>query len=203
MISFPQVALLRRGSRKIRSLALQALPYYLQYYLRYRAVSRTQGQPETDVERDFQDMVRRSHGKPSLQIGARYSKYAPHWVSVDLYDTSPIIDFHYDVHDMPFASETFEFIACNAVLEHLENPMKAIAELHRVLRPGGEIWVEVPMSQPYHPSPNDYWRVSPKGILIWMQAFSELSSGLVSIHSCPIYDYVYFHGKKSSASNCG
>jgi SAM-dependent methyltransferase len=189
-----------RAYRKVRSFAHRALPHQVEYYLRYRAVAAAQGQVDADVQRRFQDMIRRSHDKPSLQIGARDRKYAPHWVSIDLYDTSPIIDFQYDVHDMPFAPETFEFVACNAVLEHVENPTKAIAELHRVLRPGGEIWVEVPMTQPYHPAPNDYWRVSHKGILIWMKAFTELSSGLVPIHGAPIYDYVYFHGRKPSTT---
>ena len=193
---FDPIWILKRIRGVVRTAARRAMPAQLEHYVRYRGVARTHGKADSEVHRLFAAMVARSEGKPSLQIGARGSKYAPHWVSIDLYDDSPIIDFQYDVHEMPFASESFDFVVCNAVLEHVENPARAIAELHRVLRPKGEIWVEVPMSQPYHPSPGDFWRVTHKGILIWMKDFVEVSSGLVPIQGSPIYDYVYFHGTK-------
>jgi ubiquinone/menaquinone biosynthesis C-methylase UbiE len=115
---------------------------------------------------------------------------------LDLYDKGPLIDFNYDLHNLPFPDASFDFVVAEAILEHVEDPLKAISELHRVLRPGGEIWVDLPMSQQYHPTPNDYWRVTHKGILIWMKNFKEIASGLVPIDGCPFYDYVYFHGAK-------
>jgi len=38
---------------------------------------------------------------------------------------------------MPFASETFDFIFCQAAFKNFSEPVKAIAEMYRVLKPGG------------------------------------------------------------------
>jgi len=39
---------------------------------------------------------------------------------------------------MPFADDSFEFIYCSAAFKNFSQPVKAIDEMHRVLRPGGE-----------------------------------------------------------------
>ena len=145
---------------------------------------------------EFANLVKRSEGKDCLQIGVRNKKYAPHWVSVDKYDTADYIDYQYDAHDMPFEDASFDIVVCNAVLEHVENPFKVVSELHRVLRPNGEIWVEIPFNQPYHPSPGDFWRVSPDGMLILMQDFKPIKSGNAKIDGSDIYNVIVFHGMR-------
>lgn len=46
------------------------------------------------------------------------------------------IDFrHGNAADMPFADETFDFIICTAAFKNFTQPVQAIAEMHRVLRP--------------------------------------------------------------------
>jgi ubiquinone/menaquinone biosynthesis C-methylase UbiE len=39
--------------------------------------------------------------------------------------------------DMPFADEAFDFTFCQAAFKNFAQPVKAIAEMYRVLRPGG------------------------------------------------------------------
>jgi len=39
--------------------------------------------------------------------------------------------------DMPFNNETFDFIVCQAAFKNFSEPVKAIREMHRVLKPGG------------------------------------------------------------------
>jgi SAM-dependent methyltransferase len=135
-------------------------------------------------------------GKKCMQVGARGSKIGENWVSVDLYDKSPLIDYNYDIHDLQFENEIFDCVVCNAVLEHVEDPAKAISELFRVLKKSGKIWVEVPFNQPYHPTPGDFWRVTPEGIKIWMRQFKELSSGAFYLNNSLIYTGTYFFGEK-------
>ena len=49
------------------------------------------------------------------------------------------VDFrHGNASDMPFASETFDFIICTAAFKNFTQPVQAIAEMYRVLRPGGQ-----------------------------------------------------------------
>ncbi len=48
------------------------------------------------------------------------------------------VDFrHGDVAQMPFADATFDFIVCQAAFKNFPNPVAALDEMHRVLRPGG------------------------------------------------------------------
>lgn len=42
-----------------------------------------------------------------------------------------------DVMDLPFEAESFDSLICNHVLEHVVDDRRALAEIHRVLRPGG------------------------------------------------------------------
>jgi ubiquinone/menaquinone biosynthesis C-methylase UbiE len=39
---------------------------------------------------------------------------------------------------MPFAGESFDFIYCSAAFKNFSEPVKALDEMYRVLRPGGE-----------------------------------------------------------------
>jgi len=48
------------------------------------------------------------------------------------------IDFrHGDVAAMPFAAESFDFVTCSAAFKNFPDPVAALDEIHRVLRPGG------------------------------------------------------------------
>ena len=49
-----------------------------------------------------------------------------------------------DALEMPFADEEFDRVVASEVLEHIPDDERAIAELVRVLRPGGTIAVTVP-----------------------------------------------------------
>lgn len=42
-----------------------------------------------------------------------------------------------DVHQLPYADDTFDAVFAHALVEHLARPEAALAELRRVLRPGG------------------------------------------------------------------
>ncbi|MGH7500187.1 MAG: class I SAM-dependent methyltransferase [Longimicrobiales bacterium] len=45
---------------------------------------------------------------------------------------------------LPFASATFDIVLCTEVLEHVADPAAVIAELVRVVRPGGRVIVSIP-----------------------------------------------------------
>lgn len=40
--------------------------------------------------------------------------------------------------NMPFAAESFDLVYCSAAFKNFTEPVKALDEMHRVLRPGGE-----------------------------------------------------------------
>jgi len=45
---------------------------------------------------------------------------------------------------LPYPSGSFDFITCIEGLEHLENPFNAIREFHRILKPGGKLFLSLP-----------------------------------------------------------
>ena len=57
---------------------------------------------------------------------------------------SPIADVKADICDLPFKDNSFDFIICNHVLEHIPDDTKAMQELYRVLAPAGTAIVQVP-----------------------------------------------------------
>lgn len=47
------------------------------------------------------------------------------------------VDFRYgNASAMPFADSSFDFVVCRAAFKNFSEPVKAIQEIHRVLRPG-------------------------------------------------------------------
>ncbi len=44
-----------------------------------------------------------------------------------------------DSHNLPFSDNSFDAVFCRSLLHHLPQPEKAISEIHRVLRSGGEV----------------------------------------------------------------
>ena len=44
----------------------------------------------------------------------------------------------------PFPADRFDLIVCEHVLEHLQDVIRVMEELHRIAKPQGRIWVRVP-----------------------------------------------------------
>lgn len=57
---------------------------------------------------------------------------------------SPIADVKADICDLPFKDNSYDFIICNHVLEHIPDDTKAMQELYRVLAPKGTAILQVP-----------------------------------------------------------
>jgi len=53
------------------------------------------------------------------------------------------------LHAMPFANESFDVVTCNMVAEHLADPRKCMAEITRVLAPGGVVVIHTPNLRHY------------------------------------------------------
>jgi len=67
------------------------------------------------------------------------------YISGDL--NSLVADRKIDITNINFENDYFDFIICNHVLEHIADDQKAMRELFRVLRPGGEAILQVPISK--------------------------------------------------------
>jgi SAM-dependent methyltransferase len=72
-------------------------------------------------------------------------------------DYAPL-DYVCELTDIPVEDGRFDRVLFNQVLEHLPEPGRALAELHRVLKPGGLIFCSVPLFFAEHQIPHDYYR---------------------------------------------
>ena len=55
-----------------------------------------------------------------------------------------------DGHQLPFAEGSFDAVVAQAVLEHVLDPQRVVAEIHRVLKPGGLVYAETPFMAQVH-----------------------------------------------------
>ncbi len=57
---------------------------------------------------------------------------------------SPIADIHFDLHDIPLEDNQYDVVFCNHVMEHVDDPIRCMSELNRVMKPGGWAIMQVP-----------------------------------------------------------
>lgn len=65
---------------------------------------------------------------------------------------------------LPFSSGSFDDILCTQLLEHVRDPRLVLTEARRVLRPGGRLFLTVPMAQGEHQVPYDFYRYTSFGL---------------------------------------
>jgi len=78
-------------------------------------------------------------------------------------------DLDADLQSLPFRTGSVGGAFAIEVFEHLPEPWRAAAELHRVLRPGGRAMITVPFWSGYHAKPGpagygDYFRFTEDGL---------------------------------------
>jgi SAM-dependent methyltransferase len=66
---------------------------------------------------------------------------------------------------LPFAEEVFDTVVSTEVLEHVPEPLLALREMRRVLKPGGCLILSTPMYWPRHDLPHDFFRFPYDGLL--------------------------------------
>lgn len=64
----------------------------------------------------------------------------------------------------PLADNSFDGIGCFAVLEHTRRPWEVVREIHRILKPGGVVFIDWPFLQPVHGFPSHYFNATREGL---------------------------------------
>lgn len=104
-------------------------------------------------------------------LGSGTSHYDDRVVCVDgfAYETVHVVC---DLGELPFADGSLDGVISQAVLEHVPDPAAHVAEIFRVLRPGGRVLCFLPFMQPFHASPYDYTRLTIPGLRHLFEDFS-------------------------------
>jgi SAM-dependent methyltransferase len=75
-----------------------------------------------------------------LDVSARALDAAKRWERVALVDL--------DREVIPFRDGSFDAVLAKDILEHLQRPWKTMAEIRRVLAPGGRLLISTPLAKP-------------------------------------------------------
>jgi len=114
-------------------------------------------------------------GRWNLYIGGA-GNHVPGYVNIDLFGARGV-DVVCSAERLPFKSAQFTRVECDAVLEHVERPELAVAEIFRCLQPGGLAHFVVPFCHPFHEFPKDYRRYTQDGLVQLCADFEIIGAG--------------------------
>ena len=113
---------------------------------------------------------------PQDHEGAR--PYFPDAVTVETLDINPAAGATYCADlcqtNENIPSGRFDIVVCTEVLEHVLNPFAAVAEIHRVLKPGGLLLASSPFNFRIHGPLPDCWRFTEHGWRALLAGFDEV-----------------------------
>jgi SAM-dependent methyltransferase len=112
-----------------------------------------------------------------LDVGAGGRRITPTIVAFDAFPTAGV-DIVGDIHNMPIPSESFDCVFGTGTLEHVADPWQSVREIHRVLKSGGIVHIDVPFMQGYDADPTDYWRFTLDGLKLLCKEFDEMEAGV-------------------------
>jgi SAM-dependent methyltransferase len=158
---------------------LRAQRMELDTWLTEKGVAHTFSLPVYQLHRHTLPLVERYAATPCLDAGSGRSPWKPlltargvEVTSLDVEDRAGEVDLIADLQDMPaVADASIRTVLCTQVLEHLPRPWDALAEIRRVLVPGGHLILSVPHLSVIHEAPHDYYRYTRYGL----QALCERS----------------------------
>ena len=105
-----------------------------------------------------------AEGKPKafLPSEASYIGLDYYSTATDWYKTRP--DVFGDAQALPFADNSIDHALLLDVIEHIPEPDRSLAELYRILKPGGSLTLQVPFLYPLHDDPLDFHRWTRHGL---------------------------------------
>lgn len=112
-------------------------------------------------------------------VQALYERNDVDVIGFDVY-ASAVTHFVADAHQIPMRPACVDAVVCQAVLEHVVDPVAVVDEIRRVLRPGGLVYAEVPFLQAVHAGAYDFTRYTASGLRYLFREFTEVRADVVA-----------------------
>lgn len=112
-----------------------------------------------------------------LNLGSGRTSFGPRVVNLDI-EPFPNVDVVAGGEALPVCTASLDGVITQGVLEHVPNLRATLAEIDRVLRPGGQVYHEVPFIQGYHGSPGDFRRFTLQGLAELTVGYQVLDQGV-------------------------
>lgn len=114
-----------------------------------------------------------------IDIGSGIKHGGHEIIGIDRHPYSGV-DVVADAVNLPFKDKSIDMVFCISLLEHVSEPEKALAEIIRVLKPGGYFYCAVPFMYPFHSAPSDYIRFTEGWFRTRLINFEFIRSGIDS-----------------------
>lgn len=137
------------------------------------------------------DLVQRYADGMVLDCGAgQRDIYFDNVVNLEIvpYDTTDVLAVG---ERLPFRDNSFDAVISMAVLEHVRDPFACAAEIVRVLKPGGELFCDVPFLQPRHGYPHHYFNMTGQGMQTLFGDALEIDDISVMPEGLPIWSLTW------------
>jgi len=105
-----------------------------------------------------------------------------------------------DIHNLPLKDSSVDAVICISVLEHVEEPQRAVKEMHRVLKPGGYCYIYAPFLFYYHPMRGyygDFYRFTIDGLRYLARDFRETETHNALGAIATVFNLFPFFSKKT------
>lgn len=89
-----------------------------------------------------------AHCRYYAQDFMRYEGYRGSYGAIDIVSS---------IEQIPVPDSTFDVVLCTEVLEHVPEPIEAVKELVRVLKPGGKMFLTAPLGSGLHQLPYHFY----------------------------------------------
>lgn len=113
-----------------------------------------------------------SHDSVTVELGSGNRRLREDIINVDIFPF-PNVDLTADILKTPFKSSSLDFVILDSVLEHVPEPSNVIKEVHRVVKPGGQVLCITPFIFPYHGYPKHYCNFSKDGLEYLFKDFTN------------------------------
>ena len=123
---------------------------------------------------------------PGGGAGDLYEDAGIRLISFDIYP-SPLTQFLADAHEIPLADASVDGVCVQAVLEHVLDPARVVAEIARVLKPGGVVYAETPFMQQVHEGAYDFTRFTELGHRWLWRDFEPVARGALGGPGLSLY----------------
>jgi SAM-dependent methyltransferase len=84
-------------------------------------------------------------------------------ISMDILPTDNT-DIVAEAEALPFKDDSLDYVESGAVFEHVLDPIASAREVRRVLKEGGEMFIDTAFLQGYHGFPSHYFNMTPQAV---------------------------------------
>lgn len=171
-------------------------------FLEYQRAKAKSGHTIDEFFRLYRLFLTGSGGGSCLRLvfsADRETELGPNWATLDLSQIAYEESAKRRAVSIDLEEEYFDAVLLTG-LEHVSRPEPLIAEVRRVLKRSGQIWVQVPLCTPFHVARKgahrEYWRLTPDGLRMLFEAFDEVFCSVYNPGGSELRVVSFFYGIK-------